>query len=183
MGCCFGCCNPQYARLVESIYPVRDTTESAQRAKENKLFQYAIRNPEKLEKIGHYLGRMAKGCLKSRRRDIHVAVVVVRMTENLMNIQTQGRQAIVELAMQLVQRLLELRDVPFQALGAHAFVRTTRFFDSAGITASSRWDMDSLLSHFCAMCHPNQDSQQHMILSRISGLLGNLYMASVDDYV
>ena len=81
------------------------------------------------------------------------------MTENLMNIQTQGRQAIVELAMQLVQRLLVRRDVPF----AHAFVHTNWLFDSTSITASSRWDMD-------------QRGQQHMILSRIIGLLGTFVL-------
>jgi len=77
MGDCCGCCGafkPRYKRLVDSIYPAI-ATEGLVKSNMDKLTFFAMKSPDKLDRIGEYLAqRLSRDVYRGKHGNVIIAM-------------------------------------------------------------------------------------------------------------
>ncbi|ELT96778.1 hypothetical protein CAPTEDRAFT_225122 [Capitella teleta] len=179
-----GCCSafkPRYKRLVDSIFPA-DPQEGLVKSNMDKLTFFAMKSPEKLDRIGDYLAQRLSRDV-SRQRNGYVRIAMEAMDNLLVTCHAPTLNLFVESFLKMVQKLLECNEPQLQVLATSSFVM---FSNKEEDTPSYHRRYDFFVSKFSAMCHNNHQDMEDQIKTRLrvaglQGLQGVVRKTVLDD--
>jgi protein EFR3 len=170
MSDCCGCCvalKPRYKRLVDSIFPA-DPKDGLVKSNMDKLTFFAMKSPDKLDRIGEYLAqRLSRDVYRQKYNSVNIAMEALDTL--LVTCHAQSLNLFVESFLKMVQKLLECSEVDLQCLATASFVKFANIEED---TPSYHRRYDFFVSKFSSMCHSNDSNIESCTRLRISGLHG-----------
>ena len=122
-GDCWSCgaCKPRYKSLVDGIFPA-NAADGLVKGNMDKLTYYAMRSPEKLDRIGAYLDvRFQKDIYRQRRGFVIITMEALDHLLSACRADSVSLNLFVESFLKMVQRLLESGDPEWQILASQSF--------------------------------------------------------------
>lgn len=177
--CCCSIVKPRYKILVDDIFPAT-SQEGLLKNNLEKLLFFAMKSPEKLDRIGEYLAyRLSRDIYRGRREYVIMAMealdrLLITCHSNLLNV-------FVDSFLKMVHKLLETTDPCLIILATASFIKFSHIEEDVPDYHRS---YDFFVEKFCAMCHDNnKDSELHDKLSTagIQGLHGIIRKTASDD--
>lgn len=118
---CCGACKPRYQSKVDVIFPA-NVADGLVKGEMDKLTYYAMRSPEKLERIGAYLDvRLQKDIYRQRKGFVIITMEALDHLLSACRADSNSLNLFVESFLKMVQRLLETGDPELQILAAKSF--------------------------------------------------------------
>ncbi len=170
MAACCGCCGalrPRYKRLVDNIFPA-DPQDGLVKSNMDKLTFFAMKSPEKLDRIGEYLAQRLSRDV-SRQRYGFVVISMEALDTLLVTCHAHTLNMFVESFLKMVQKLLESNEPDMQCLATSSFVKFANIEED---TPSYHRRYDFFVSKFSSMCHSNHTNQETCSKLRLAGLKG-----------
>lgn len=134
----------------------------------DKLTFFAMKSPEKLDRIGEYLAqRLSRDIYRQRYQYVFIAMEALDIL--LVTCHAQSLNLFVESFLKMVQKLLETCEPSLQILATASFVKFANIEED---TPSYHRRYDFFVSHFSALCHSKESTSNDYIKLRVSGLQG-----------
>lgn len=166
---CCGACKPRYQSKVDVIFPA-NVADGLVKGEMDKLTYYAMRSPEKLERIGAYLDvRLQKDIYRQRKGFVIITMEALDHLLSACRADSNSLNLFVESFLKMVQRLLETGDPELQILAAKSF---RNFANIEEDTPSYDRHYDFFVSKFSSLCHDDHEDVATRLRLRCAGLSG-----------
>ncbi len=168
--CCCSPCRPTFKRHVDGIFPP-SPEEGLVKNKMETLVYYAIKSPEKLDRIGEYLEGVISHHIYRGRKGF--AIIGMEAMDGLIkSCHVNTINLFVESFLKTVQKLLESPDPELQIVASQSFSQFSQIEED---TPNYHRSYDFFIERFSQMCHsdyPDADLRRNIRLSGLHGLNG-----------
>jgi hypothetical protein len=178
----FGCCSklkPKYKILVDNIFPA-DPQEGLVKNNLEKLLFFAMKSPEKLDRIGEYLAiRLSRDISHGRKE--YAIMSMEALDRLLITCHSHMLNVFVESFLKMVHKLLETSDPKFVILATESFIKFSNVEEDV---PNYHRSYDFFVEKFSAMCHDNNQNvelRDKVCVAGIEGLHGIIRKTSNDD--
>ncbi|KAK2183320.1 hypothetical protein NP493_315g01029 [Ridgeia piscesae] len=146
----------------------------------DKLTFYAMKSPEKLDRIANYLAERLSQDVR-RQRVGFVMIAMEALDSLLVSCHAQSLNLFVESFLKMVQKLLECDEPDLQCLATNSFVKFANIEED---TPSYHRRYDFFVSKFSSMCHncvADPDVRARLRTAGVRGLQGVVRKTVSDD--
>ncbi len=165
--CCCSPCRPAFKRHVDGIFPA-NPDEGLVKNKMETLVYYAIKSPEKLDRIGEYLeGRISHHIYRNRKGFAKIGMEAMDGLIKSCHVNTIN--LFVESFLKTVQKLLESPDPELQITASQSFSQFSQIKED---TPNYHRSYDFFIERFSQMCHSDYPDAELRKSIRLSGLHG-----------
>ena len=177
-GCC-GALKPRYKQLVDNLFPA-DPKEGLVKNNLEKLLFFAMKSPEKLDRIGEYLAQRLSRDISHGRTGFAI-IAMEALDRLLITCHSQMLNLFVESFLKMVHKLLETSDPELVILATASFIKFSNIEEDI---PNYHRSYDFFVEKFSAMCHDNNtnvDVRDKVCIAGIQGLQGIIRKTANDD--